>query len=91
MAKKPPTKPEKTHMALVKNMPCVICGIKPVDVHHAGTGMGGRRDHMKVLPLCKNHHQGKEGIHTLGRKIWREKFGTEDYFLKLIEDKLNAN
>ncbi len=79
------TKAEKEHMAKVAGLGCCICGAVMVHVHHAGTGMGGRRDHMKVLPLCYNHHQGKQGIHTLGRKVWGEKFGTEEYHLQQVE------
>lgn len=85
------TKAEKFHMAAVKELPCVVCGARPVDVHHAGTGMGGRRDHMQILPLCQEHHTGENGIHKVGRPIWRLAYGTETELLKKIEELLDAN
>lgn len=75
------TKAEREHMAKVKLQPCIICGCGPVDVHHAGTGMGGRKNHMKVLPLCQFHHTGVKGIHKIGRRNWQELYGTETELL----------
>lgn len=80
-----PTIAEKKHMDRVAQLPCVICSTSPVEVHHAGTGAGGRKNHMKVLPLCVNHHRGAQGIHTIGRKVWRELFGTEDKLLQQVD------
>jgi hypothetical protein len=85
------TKEEREHMAAVGQLPCIICNAWPVSVHHALTGAGGRKNHMKVLPLCYGHHQGKEGIHTIGRKKWQEKYGTETELLKKVKEKLHAN
>lgn len=79
---KAPTKSEKEHMARVAEMGCMVCG-SPAMVHHALTGGGGRRNHSKVLPLCHHHHQGAEGIHTIGRKTWQAKYGTE---LEMLEE-----
>ncbi len=78
-------------MAKIKLMPCVVCCWFPVGVHHAGTGAGGRKDHMKVLPLCETHHTGKLGIHTIGRRAWQARFGTESELLQKVERKLNEN
>ena len=72
-------------MDAVAQMSCVICDSSPVAVHHALTGGGGRKDHMKVLPLCYNHHQGKDGIHTIGRKVWRDRFGSEIELLEKVD------
>lgn len=79
-------KTELAYMAFVKALPCIICGDWPVDVHHALTGMGRRKDHMKVLPLCFNHHRGKEGIGTIGKKAWQAKFGTETELLVKVRE-----
>lgn len=73
---KTPTKAEKSHMESVRALGCIICG-GVAAVHHALTGMGGRKNHMKVLPLCWTHHQGPDGIHTLSRKVWQALYGTE--------------
>ena len=79
------TKAEREHMARVKEMPCIICGNWPVDVHHAETKMGLRKDHMRVLPLCYLHHRGELGIGTLGRKAWEKRFGTQRELLDKLE------
>ena len=81
---KTPTLEEKRHMGRVQQLGCIVCA-GPASVHHAGTGAGGRRDHMKVLPLCYYHHQGEQGIHTLGRKRWGAVYGTEDELLAKVD------
>lgn len=62
-------------------------------IHHCGTGAGGRKDHMKVLPLCEEHHQGREGIDgkAMSKRDWQEKYGTEDFLLFKLEALLNSN
>lgn len=79
------TKAERAHMTKVADMPCVVCFCRPVEVHHALKGGGGRKDNMKVLPLCFNHHRGAEGIHTLGRKKWWSLFGHERDLLARVQ------
>lgn len=79
---------EKAHMNAVAQMCCLICGAWPVHVHHAETGMGGRKNHMKILPLCEKHHTGKEGIHGMGRKAFRAKYGTEQELLNQVTTNL---
>lgn len=69
----------------VRDLGCIICGARWPHIHHALTGAGGRKDHMKVLPLCHYHHQGEQGIHTLSRRVWEDMFGTEHELM----DKVN--
>ena len=57
---KPPTASEKRHMARVAEMPCLVCGARPVTLHHP-TGFADRmgrfsRSHKLVTPLCPMHH-----------------------------------
>lgn len=66
---------------------CVICRA-PAAIHHCFTGAGGRKDHDKVLPLCHYHHQGDQGIHTLSRRIWEEKYSTETELLEKVRKEL---
>lgn len=81
---------EKNHMIAVAQLPCIVCQAWPVSVHHAETGMGGRKNHMKVLPLCWNHHQGRDGIHKMGRKPWQAKYGTEQELLAKVAQQLTT-
>ena len=85
--RKKPNKPdaeERAHMAKVAVLPCQAkgCGVRPVSVHHAETGGGRRKNHMKVIALCYLHHQGEQGIHTLSRRIWEPIFGTEQALME---------
>ena len=45
------------HMARVAQMPCLVCGAWPVEVHHEGKP----RSDMNVLPLCPAHHRREFG------------------------------
>lgn len=72
----------------IRALGCIICG-QPAAIHHCGTGSGGRKDHSKVLPLCHTHHQGLDGIHTLGRKLWQERYGTEEELIERVNNLIN--
>jgi len=78
---------EKEYHAKVRDLGCIICQ-SPCSVHHCKTGAGGRKNHMLVIGLCHYHHQGDEGIHTLGRKAWQAKYETEDYYMDLTNKEL---
>lgn len=60
---KPATKAERAHLAAVKALPCVACGLdwlpcSVVEVHHLLSG-NRRRGHMFIAPLCAWHHRGE--------------------------------
>ena len=76
------TRAEKQHKAALADMPCAIClrihGAHEggnVTLHHLRSGGWGKGDYNTLIPLCHNHHQGAEGIHTLGTKAWERQFG----------------
>ncbi len=79
-----PTKAQKARWSKIADLGCIICSAPPC-IHHALTGMGGRKDHDKVLPLCYNHHQGEQGIHSMGRKAWTRIYGSEQELLDKLE------
>ena len=90
------TKAEKLHKQALANMACVICervyGQHPggnVTLHHLRTGGWGKGDYTTMIPLCHNHHQGAEGIHTMGTKAWERKFGvSQRELLELVNERL---
>lgn len=51
-------------------MACRLLGYgeTPASLHHVreGQGMAQRASDWLVIPLCKEHHQGKHGIHGHG-------------------------
>ena len=78
------TKEESDHLNHLAHHGCVVCGCYGVEIHHIRIN-GDKRDHRKSIPLCFDHHRGKEGIHTLGKKEWRIRYGHESEYLKIVE------
>lgn len=80
------TKAEREHLQRVADLPCVVCFYEYTEVHHlTGAGMGLRSSHFDTIPLCCNHHRGKEGIHTIGKKTWEKKYGTQKKHLNMVK------
>ena len=76
-------KAEQTHLHKIKSLPCVVCGHPPPSAaHHCLTGMGRKKNHFKVIPLCWSHHQGINGIHTIGKRLWQSMYCTEAELLE---------
>ena len=74
------TKKEKLHMQNMVEYGCMVCrhfeevvDLPPCNIHHIrdNTGMGMKDKDM--IPLCHTHHQGKLGIHHIGKKAWEKK------------------
>ena len=96
MAKKRPTVEEKKYMSQVADYGCVACEqdglVRPAEIHHIRkhTGMGLRPPHSDTIPLCGHHHRtGKDSIH-LGKKLFIQKYGTEQEILKQVKERINS-
>lgn len=80
---KAPTTAQRQRWGRIAQFGCILRGMLcygPTEIHHCGTGAGGRKDHDKVLPLCFNHHRGRLGIDgkmKFSKRSWQEKYGTE--------------
>ena len=66
----------------------------PADAHHLiSKDTGCQISHDHTIPLCKNHHVGRCGIHT--RKLWfMDTFGTDEVLLELTNiryEEIKAN
>jgi hypothetical protein len=87
------TKREEAHMDKVARLGCIICrefkGVySPAAIHHC-TRLG-KRDHMKTVGLCPNHHQyGPFGdaIHN-GYRIFAAQYMTEQELLSRVNELL---
>lgn len=71
--KRSSTKAERDYMRRVSEIGCILCrhlglGETPACVHHARSIHGwGRSSHYDTIPLCFEHHVGKNGVHDMGR------------------------
>ena len=77
----------KAHLEAVKRLPCVICALPgPSDAHHVFHGRYGsaKASDFETVPLCKNHHQGRDGIHT-NKTLWADRHGFDYDFLPLVQ------
>jgi len=66
------TKAEKAHMGRVAQLPCCLCGVHGVEVHHLreGQGMSQRADNFLTIPLCPScHRDNMLGIHGQKRML----------------------
>jgi len=88
------TKAEKAHKAKLAEMCCMICeriygqhAGGNVTLHHLRTGGWGKGGYETLIPLCYNHHQGAEGIHTMGTKAWERHFDVtqQDLLNEILE------
>jgi hypothetical protein len=68
----------KSWMGLVAQLPCVICGVSPVELHHCAHGRYGqsRASDFCVIPLCPKHHR----FRTDHAETWATLYGFDvDY------------
>ena len=80
----------REYMGKVAQLPCAICGVYGVHVHHirTGIGMGRRASDFDTMPLCPEHHQGMTWFHGMGRKAWERHHGITE--LQLLEQTKEA-
>ena len=82
----------KWRMARVAEMGCVICGARPVEIHHVicGRYSSERAPDTKTIPLCVNHHRiGPDAIHN-GKESWVAKHGPDTDYLDQVDRELGS-
>lgn len=80
----------KLHMARVARLPCVITGLRPVQVHHCicGRYSGKKANDFQVIPLhISQHLDGPLAIHT-DKAGWIERNGNDYEYLPVVADML---
>ena len=89
------TKAYKAHMQKMVEYGCMICrhfesvdDLPPCNIHHIRdfTGMGMKDADM--IPLSHYLHQGKEGIHTIGKETWEKKYATQRNLHKMLMEEI---
>ena len=73
-------------MEKVASLDCIICGARPVELHHIREGQGAaqRAPDVLCLPLCPDCHRGNNGVHGLGRKGFYARYKRDE--LDLLAD-----
>ena len=74
------TAAEQRHLDRVAQLPCVLCGAQPVEIHHIREGQGAaqRASHFLVAALCPDCHRGPNGFHGLGRKGFATRYKLDE-------------
>lgn len=96
--KRAPNKAEHQHMDRVAALGCMLCyhlgvGGTPAQIHHLreGQGMSQRASNYLVIPLCPEHHQGRDGIHGMGTNAFESTYGvTELGLLAMTIEQMGA-
>lgn len=91
---RPATRQERLRWELIRALGCIL-NLKlecygSTEIHHCGTGAGGRKNHKKVIPLCYGHHRGHNGIdgNAISKRAWQARYGSEEKLLKRVERRL---
>ena len=82
---------KRTRFDAIAALGCIVCRISnhtitPASIHHMtgikyrSTGKKASDEH--VIGLCHHHHQGAQGIHTMGMRPWEIMFGTQESLLE---------
>ena len=85
-------KERKARFEALAEYGCIIC-MRPAEIHHLigykYSSLGKKADDINTIPLCVEHHRGTQGIHHLGMRAWEEVYGTQSYYLDVINSSLS--
>jgi hypothetical protein len=59
---------DREFVAWAHTLPCICCGVYGVEWHHEPPKSNPAWSDRSGLPLCAEHHRGKNGRHMMGRK-----------------------
>ena len=76
------------HMEAVKSLPCITCGHPAPSYAHHVTGDKQPRSDWRVIPLCYECHQGRDGYHA-AKRSWVAKHGPDYLLLDQVAKKLS--
>jgi hypothetical protein len=74
------------HMARVKVLPCLVCGARPVEVHH----LPHPRSDFRTIPLCPKHHRTEYGwqAYHYSRRNFNARHGSDEELLARVMEML---
>jgi hypothetical protein len=74
---------DPAHLALVRALPCIVCGATPPsEAHHPKglefCGKGQKAPDRDAFPLCpKCHRTGPNAFHRIGKRSWEALYGPQ--------------
>lgn len=87
----------KKSIVVVDMEHCIICGSPYIQIHHCFFGNPNRKNSDKyglVVPLCQEHHTGRNGVHFdrqldlyikgIAQNAFEEKVGSRLEFMKIF-------
>jgi hypothetical protein len=82
------TKAALAHLARVAALPCVVCGARPVHVHHCIHGRYAQRkaSDLETLPLCDAHHTMLHASPGQWQSIWGRDFDLLPVVAAMLEE-----
>ena len=76
---------ERRYLGRVAELGCCLCrhlglGTTPAQIHHIkeGQGLSQRAEHWLAVPLCREHHLGESGLHSLGTKGFYTRYNLDE-------------
>lgn len=84
----------KAHMAAVAMLPCLVCGVYGVEVHHeygrSCDPSAPPRSDKNILPLCPRHHRREygPGAYHYSPSAFYEAHGSSAELLARVDDML---
>jgi hypothetical protein len=80
------TKSTREWMALVAQLPCLVCGRYGVQIHHCihGRFSQSRASDYEILPLCEPCHRE---LHAAS-KTWVARHGPDNSFLERVREQV---
>lgn len=78
----PKTAAEIAHMNAVAQIPCLVCGAWPVEIHHELNP----RSNFRVLALCPRHHRREygPGAYHYSKRAFYEAHGSSEELLARV-------
>lgn len=95
---KAPTAADRVYWERVRELGCMAGPVGcygNIEIHHCGTGAGGRKNHRAVAGLCFLHHRGPDGIdgreYGMCKRVWQKTHGSETELLAKVNKLLGEN
>lgn len=60
-----------------QSLQCLICGCNEIELHHIKKSSTDKKNHKRLLPLCREHHTGSKISPHGAKKLFFERYPYE--------------